>query len=260
MRIESRSNETVKRAKSLFAAKNRLTLSMHLIEGKKLLQEAISSGMAVREAFFEEGAEQEFIEERAILSERGTILYTVTRPVLEAMCDTATPQRVCATVHTPPFAQSLPSGMLVALDTVQDPGNLGAILRTADAMGASALLLSNGCADPYAPKTLRAAMGSTYHIPIWKGNLYETLASLKSDGYTLLCGHLNGSATLPGLGENCVIIIGNEGSGVSEEIASLCHLVKLPMYGRAESLNASMAAGLLMYEAAKRMHGDMAAK
>lgn len=258
MRIESRSNETVKRAKSLLAAKNRQMFCMHLIEGRKLLQEAIASGMDVREAFFEEGAEQEFMEERATLYERGTKLYTVTRPVLEAMCDTMTPQRVCATVRTPSFAQDLPSGMLVALDTIQDPGNLGTILRTADAMGASALLLSNGCADPYAPKTLRAAMGSTYHIPIWKGDLNEMLSSLKRDGYTLLCGHLNGSAALPELGGNCVIIIGNEGNGVSREIASLCHLVKLPMYGRAESLNASMAAGLLLYEAAKRMHGDMA--
>ena len=255
MRIESRSNETVKRAKSLALSKNRQSLSLHLIEGRKLLQEAISSGMAVREVFFEDGTEQEFEAERAILAERGATLYTVTRPVLEAICDTSTPQRVCATVATPPFMQGFPSGMLVALDTLQDPGNLGTILRTADAMGASALLLSNGCADPYAPKTLRAAMGSTYHIPLWKGDLFEALQTLKQGGYTLICGHLNGNAELPSPDENCVIVIGNEGNGVSPEIAALCELVKLPMYGRAESLNASMAAGLLMYETAKRMHG-----
>ncbi len=260
MRIESRSNETVKRAKSLALAKNRQTLSLHLIEGRKLLQEAISSGMAVREAFFEEGADDEMLEERSALMERGTAIYTVTRPVLEAMCDTVAPQRVCATVQTPPFADSFPSGLLVALDTVQDPGNLGTILRTADAMGANALLLSNGCADPYAPKTLRAAMGSTYHIPLWKGDLYQTLEGLKQAGYVLICGHLDGRTVLPELGENCVIVIGNEGNGVSEDIASLCNLVKLPMYGRAESLNASMAAGLLLYEAAKRMHGDSVSK
>ena len=256
MRIESRGNETVKRAKSLSAAKNRQAYSLHLIEGSKLLQEAISSGMTIREAFFEDGTEQEFLEERSLLEARGAAVYTVTRPVLEAMCDTSTPQRVCATVKTPPFIESFPSGMLVALDTVQDPGNLGAILRTADAMGASGLLLSNGCADPYSPKSLRAAMGSTYHIPLWKGDLYGALKALKAQGYTLLCGHLNGSAELSEPGKNCVIVIGNEGNGVSEEIASLCHLIRLPMYGRAESLNASMAAGLLIYEAAKRMRGD----
>ncbi|HWR22234.1 MAG TPA: RNA methyltransferase [Feifaniaceae bacterium] len=260
MKIESRSNEIVKRAKSLALAKNRQAYALHLIEGRKLLQEAISSKMAVREAFFEEGAEQEFLEERSLLEARGTAIYAVARPVIEAMCDTKTPQRVCATVETSPFIGRFPSGMLVALDTVQDPGNLGAILRTADAMGANALLLSNGCADPYSPKSLRAAMGSTYHVPLWKGDLYGALKALKAEGYTLLCGHLNGSATLPEPGKNCAVVIGNEGSGVSEEIASLCRLVKLPMYGRAESLNASMAAGLLLYETAKRMHGGMAEK
>lgn len=256
VRIESRSNETVKRVKSLSAAKNRLTLGLHLIEGRKLLQEAVSSRIPVREAFFEENAIEALLQEHAALMAGGTRVYTVTRPVLEAMCDTQTPQGVCAAVETPGYIERFPSGMLVALDTVQDPGNLGTIIRTADAMGASALLFSDGCADPYSPKALRAAMGSTYHVPLWKGGLYEALQSLKQDGYTLICGHLNGSETLPAPGEKCVIVIGNEGNGVSEEIAALCTLVKLPMYGRAESLNASMAAGLLMYETARQMHGE----
>lgn len=258
MRIESRSNETVKRVKSLSAAKNRLTFGLHLIEGRRLLQEAISSRIPVREAFFEESAIEALFEEHAALVAGGTKVYTVTRPVLEAMCDTLTPQGVCAAVETPGSiaASAFPAGMLVALDTVQDPGNLGTIIRTADAMGASALLFSDGCADPYSPKALRAAMGSTYHVPLWKGGLHEALQALKQDGYTLLCGHLDGSETLPVPGEKCVIVIGNEGNGVSEEIAALCTLVKLPMYGRAESLNASMAAGLLMYEVAGRMHGN----
>ncbi len=255
MRIESRSNETVKRVKGLSAAKNRLTLGLHLIEGRKLLQEAISSLIPVREAFFEESAIEALPEEHAALVAGGTKVYTVTRPVLEAMCDTSTPQGVCAAVETPASIDAFPAGMLVALDTVQDPGNLGTIIRTADAMGASALLFSDGCADPYSPKALRAAMGSTYHVPLWRGGLYDALQALKRDGYTLLCGHLHGSERLPAPGEKCVIVIGNEGNGVSEEIAALCTLVKLPMYGRAESLNASMAAGLMMYEVAGRMHG-----
>ncbi len=256
MRIESRSNETVKRVKSLSAAKNRQALGLHLIEGRKLLQEALSSRIPVREAFFEESVIEALFEEHTALVAGGTNVYTVTRPVLEAMCDTLTPQGVCAAAETPGFITSFPAGMLVALDTVQDPGNLGTIIRTADAMGASALLFSDGCADPYSPKALRAAMGSTYHVPLWKGGLYEALQALKQDGYTLLCGHLDGSETLPAPGEKCVIVIGNEGNGVSEKIAALCTLVKLPMYGRAESLNASMAAGLLMYEVAGRMHGN----
>ena len=251
MRIESRSNETVKRVRSLSSRKGRLEHGVHLIEGRKLLQEAISSGMTLSEAFFEEGRE---LEMEALPA--GVDTYTVTRSVMEAMCDTSTPQHVCATIKTPSLElpQSYPKGLLVALDTVQDPGNLGTILRTADAMGASGVLLSEGCADPFSPKCIRAAMGSTYHLPLWRGKLKEALQKLHHDGYCCICGHLQGQEVLPHPTDRCVIVIGNEGNGVAGEIAALCVLVRLPMYGRAESLNASMAAGLLMYEVAKSMH------
>ncbi len=251
MRIESRSNETVKRVRSLSSRKGRLEYGVHLIEGNKLLQEAVSAGMTLCEAFVEEGHEH--------LAEglpEDVTRYIVTRPVMEALCDTSTPQHICATVKTPSMElpQCYPSGMLVALDTVQDPGNLGTILRTADAMGAAGVLLSEGCADPYSPKSVRAAMGSTYHIPLWQGNLKEALQTLHHDGYFCICGHLQGQEVLPHPTDRCVIVIGNEGNGVAGEIAALCVLVRLPMYGRAESLNASMAAGLLMYEVSKAMH------
>ncbi len=251
MRIESRSNETVKRVRSLSSRKGRLEHGVHLIEGRKLLQEAIASGMTLSEAFFEEGHE---LEMEALPA--GVATYTVTRSVMEAVCDTSTPQHVCATVKTPSLElpQSYPKGLLVALDTVQDPGNLGTILRTADAMGACGVLLSEGCADPFSPKCIRAAMGSTYHLPLWRGKLKEALQTLHHDGYCCICGHLQGQEVLPHPTDRCVIVIGNEGNGVAGEIAALCVLVRLPMYGRAESLNASMAAGLLMYEVAKSMH------
>lgn len=252
MRIESRSNETVKRVRSLSSRKGREAHKVHLIEGHKLLQEAHTSGATLCEVFIEEGREGE----AESLLHSGAAVYTVTRSVMEAMCDTATPQGVCATVKTPSLTlpESYPPGMIVALDTVQDPGNLGTILRTADAMGAAGVLLSNGCADPYSPKCMRSAMGSTYHIPLWQGNLNDALQRLHNDGYCCICGHLQGQEALPHPTDRCVIVIGNEGNGVAEENAALCVLVRLPMYGRAESLNASMAAGLLMYEVAKAMH------
>lgn len=144
--------------------------------------------------------------------------------------------------------------MIVALDRVQDPGNLGTILRTADAMGAAGLLLGAGCADPYAPKPLRAAMGSIYHLPVWQGELEGEIPRLVQQGFTCICGHLKGGDTLPKVGERCVLVIGNEGSGVSDPVAAQCHKYRLPMYGFAESLNASVAAGILIYELAKQMH------
>ena len=122
-------------------------------------------------------------------------------------------------------------------------------------MGASGMLLSEGCADPYAPKPIRAAMGSVYHLPVWQGGLEEELVKLKGRGYTLICGHLKGSDVMPAPTDKCVLVIGNEGSGVSDAISARCWRYRLPMYGFAESLNASVAAGIMIYEIARSMHG-----
>lgn len=252
MLIESTRNETVKRVRALANKKGRAEQGLHFIEGEKLVREAIISGAAFGDAFVEEG--HELME--AVLTGSGATVYTVKRPVMESLTLTDAPQWVCATVHTPnaPLPAFYPAGLIVALDRVQDPGNLGTILRTADAMGAAGLLLGEGCADPYAPKPLRAAMGSIYHLPVWQGNLEAEMPRLREQGYVCVCGHLKGEDTLPAPGERCALVIGNEGSGVSEAVAAQCHRYRLPMYGFAESLNASVAAGILIYELAKRMH------
>ena len=168
-------------------------------------------------------------------------VYQVTRHVLESMTDTDNPQSVCAAVKTPDIKlpDEYPEGLIVALDCVQDPGNMGTIIRTADAMGAAGLLLSSGCADPFGPKVLRSTMGSIYHLPIWQGELAAELVKLKSEDFRLICGHLAGNEILPEPGRRCVLIIGNEGNGVSDAVAELCDKYRLPMFGRAESLNAS---------------------
>ena len=251
MLIQSTQNETVKRMRSLAAKKGRQETGLHLIEGERLVRDAISSGADIAELFIEEGRE---VEDMASSAPR---VYTVSRRVMESMTDTGTPQWICAAVRTqdttPP--ESYPQGLIVALDRVQDPGNLGTILRTADAMGAAGLLLGGGCADPFGPKVLRSTMGSVYHIPLWQGELTAELAKLREAGFSLICGHLAGTEVLPEVGDKCVLIIGNEGSGVSDEVADMCKKYRLPMYGRAESLNASVAAGILMYEIARAMRG-----
>ena len=251
MLIQSTQNETVKRMRSLAAKKGRQETGLHLIEGERLVREAISSGADIAELFIEEGRE---VEDMAFSAPR---VYTVSRRVMESMTDTGTPQWICAAVRTqdttPP--ESYPQGLIVALDRVQDPGNLGTILRTADAMGAAGLLLGGGCADPFGPKVLRSTMGSVYHIPLWQGELTAELAKLREAGFSLICGHLAGTEVLPEVGDKCVLIIGNEGNGVSDEVADMCKKYRLPMYGRAESLNASVAAGILMYEIAHAMRG-----
>ena len=253
MVIESTRNETVKRARALAQRKGRLEQGVHFIEGEKLVREAVVSGAQFVDAFIEDGHDLM----AAVLSGSGANVYTVRRSVMESLTQTGTPQWVCATVKTPdqPIPEYYPAGLIVALDCVQDPGNLGTILRTADAMGACGLLLGEGCADPSAPKPLRAAMGSIYHIPVWQGNLENEAARLAAQGFTLVCGHLKGTDVLPEPGEKCVLVIGNEGNGVSDAIAAQCEKYRLPMYGFAESLNASVAAGILIYELARKMRG-----
>ncbi len=248
-RITSRANERVKAARALDSAKGRRESGRFLIEGEKLVWEAVSSGMALDEVFLEEGAPlPDCLPETALVR-------PVTRAVLEAVTDCATPQRLAATVRLPettPPAR-FPEGLLLICDRLQDPGNLGTILRAADAMGACGALLSPDTADPYAPKAIRAAMGSTFHLPVWQGPLQPALDALAAQGYLLLAGHLKGEETLPALGKRVALVVGNEGAGVSDAVAARCALYRLHMPGRAESLNASVAAGILLYELSRGM-------
>lgn len=252
MVIESTQNETVKKIKTLHTKKGRDALGLHLIEGIRVMDEALNSSFYIPLAFVEEGHEQYI----SALQSRVARVSVVTRKVMETVSQTDTPQWICACVQTPDTQppEAYPRGMLVILDAVQDPGNLGTILRTADAMGACGILLGEGCADAFAPKALRAAMGSVYHIPVWRGKLNGEIDKLLSDDFSLVCGHLGGSSELPRIKDCCALVIGNEGNGVSEDIAARCYLYKLPMYGKAESLNASVAAGILMYSISEQVH------
>ncbi len=253
MEIVSRSNSLVKTVRSLASKKGRDKEGLHLVEGEKLVKEAVISSMVLVDGFIE----GEHILYEAIIEGSGANLHHVNRSVMEALTNTVTPPRICATVKTPSLSMpdSFSPGLYIALDDIQDPGNLGTIIRTADAMGASGVFLSPACADPYSPKSIRAAMGSTYHLPIYQTNLNDALQKLKGEGFVLLCGHLQGEEVLPPLTDRCVIVIGNEGNGVAVENAALCALYRLPMQGRAESLNASIAAALVMHEVSKAMHG-----
>ena len=247
MIIESRANERVKEARKLLLRKERKESGLHLIEGEKLVKEAIFSSARIVTCFLEEGF--------AFSPPESALTHIVTRSVLESLCGSQTPQGVVAVVETPQLTapEEYPRGLVVVLDGVQDPGNVGAILRSADAFGTVGILLSPSCADPYAPKTLRAAMGSTYHLPVWQGELAAELHKMKQAGFTALCGDLHGSETLPALASNVALVIGSEGSGVSEEVLALCEGFRLTMRGRAESLNASVAAGVLLYVVSEAM-------
>lgn len=250
MIISSRQNSIIKEAASLRLKKNRLASGLHFIEGERLVYEAIASDSAIDKIFVLDSMSDKVNE----LSFRAKEINAVTPPVMEALCETKTPQWICATVVTgdsnPP--ERYENGTLIILDNLQDPGNVGTIIRTADAFGCLGVLLSNDCADPYSSKTLRAAMGSVYHLPIYIGDPEQELMKLKKQGFTLICGHLEGSDELPKDHGKRAIVIGNEANGVSSTVADICEKYRIQMKGGAESLNASVAAAIMIYEITKQ--------
>ena len=180
-------------------------------------------------------------------------LYILSQPVINALSDAKTPQGILALCALPKAPSLERMGeVVVALDDVQDPGNVGTILRTLDAAGFSGLIISKGCADPYAPKTLRASMGAVFRIPIAQtASLPNTLLELRQNGYAILAGALSGQPFYQ-RGQDqrrTCLVIGNEGSGISDEVlACATKLVRLPMHGGAESLNAAVACAIMLYD------------
>ena len=240
-RITSRTNPRIQRARSLRESKYRKETGCHFIEGDKLVREALTSGAQLETVFVREG----YPGEASFPCE--TLL--VTDAVMDALCTAGTPQSLCAVARTP--ALKMPdafAGTVLLLENVQDPGNVGTLIRTADALGAGAVILSPQCADPFSPKTLRASMGSVYHLPVWVSEIPAALRALKEQGYTCLCGHLKGSETLPPKSDKMALLVGNEGNGVTDEAAALCYAYRLPMPGRAESLNAAVFGSIMLYE------------
>ncbi len=238
----------MQRLRSLKDAKARREAGLFLVEGEVMIREALNCGLKLRELAAEE-AHEDFARE-VCSGARG---FIVTRSLLETICDTRTPQGVCAAFEQPePVALEALPERIVALDGVQDPGNLGTIWRTADAAGFQALLLGAGGADPLSPKVQRAAMGSGFRVPFCHApELAETLIALRKRGYRVFASDLSGADfyARPDAGEKFVLVIGNEARGISDAVreAADCR-VKLPMRGGAESLNAAVAAGIMMYE------------
>ena len=250
--IDSAKNPRIKLMRSLAQKKFRDETGLFLAEGDKLLCEALEWGFKTEFALFED-AECSLARR---LKDDGAEVFQASKAAMKAACDTDTPQGAAAAVRIPAAGAKPEKGLWVVLDGVQDPGNLGAILRCTDAFGATGALLGPGCADAWSPKAVRAAMGSSFHIPVvTSGDLTETLFGMKKAGFTVVAAHLAGAPALPEkLGGSVALLIGNEGRGLSKDVADTADICyRLPMKGRAESLNAAVAAGVILYELSSRM-------
>ncbi len=175
---------------------------------------------------------------------------------LKKISDTQTPQGILCIMEQPDYslhdiiAKEDRPKLIMILEDIQDPGNLGTIFRTAEGAGASGIILSNGCVDIYNPKTIRSTMGSIYRMPfIYTDDLKSTVSDIKKEGISVYAAHLDGSKCFDEVeyGDSA-FLIGNEGNGLRDETAELADIkIKIPMEGDLESLNAAVAASILMY-------------
>ena len=244
-RITSAKNPLIRDMKALNQRKGRDAQGRFLVEGEKMIREALSCGLAIHDVIALES-------HAGFAKSLGARAFVVPEALLQAVCDTKSPQGVCATFDLPaPTPLEDAPDKVVALDGLQDPGNLGTIWRTADAAGFGGLLLGEGCADPLSPKVQRAAMGSGFRVPFMTtDDLAATLERMKIEGWTVIASDLHGMDFYhrPETGDCCVLVIGNEARGISNDVRLAADmLLKLPMRGGAESLNAAVAAGILMY-------------
>ena len=252
--ISSVHNPAVQALRELQKARARREQGLFLADSVKMVREAIGLSLC-RTLIVERGREDDYAQEIAQAQKMGCDVLLVAPAVMGALSEQKTPQGIMATVATRSEPQQLSGSLIVAMDGVQDPGNVGTILRTADAAGFDGALLSSACADLYSAKTLRATMGSVFRVPTMRtDDLPAALEAMKARGYAVVATELGGKdfyAHCPH--ENCVLVIGSEGRGVSEAVrAAATHHLALPMRGGAESLNAAVAAGIMIYEMARQ--------
>ncbi|CZR00868.1 MAG: RNA methyltransferase [Trichococcus flocculiformis] len=246
-KIASMKNQKVKQWKKLQTTKGRKEAGAYLIEGTHLLKEAIKANASIQEVLMTEAFHQ---QSDLPLGERDIII--VSQEILASLAQTETPQGVVAIVQFPEAAPILDyKGKYILLDQVQDPGNVGTIIRTADAAGYAGVILGEGSVDLYNDKVLRSMQGSHFHLPVYRGDLQEMIPEFKKNGIPVYGTELNEAAVdyrtvFPT--DAVALVLGNEGNGVSGKILALTDQnLYIPIFGEAESLNVAVAAGILLY-------------
>ncbi len=249
-------NKIAKLIRALKERKARKEHCMFVVEGTRFVNE-IPCDYEIEFYAFSES----FVNKNStILYENRSNTYIFDNKVFNDFSDTETPQGILAVCRKKNFEIEKivknKNGLFIVAENISDPGNLGTIIRTADACGVNAVFLSKGCVDLYNSKVLRSTMGSVFHIPVIADiDIDYCIDVLKNENVNLYAAHLKGKKTLYeyNLKNSAAFVIGNEANGISESTANKCdNLIKIPMLGKAESLNASIAAAILMYEAVRQ--------
>nr|WP_068129337.1 RNA methyltransferase [Nosocomiicoccus ampullae] len=235
MVITSKDNKRIKEIRKLLTKKGRTKAQQFLIEGEHLIEEAIQFGAHIEEIFVLETDTFNFDLKTTV----------VTKDVMSSLSKLVTPPGIIAVVRME--TKSIESDRVLAIDGIQDPGNLGTLIRTADAFNFKRILIGKNTVDPYSDKVLRSSQGSHFHVSLEDVDLIEVMQNFNG---TILTTDLSGEPLTDKItDEKIMIVLGNEGQGVSEEVlAAANYKVKIDMPGDAESLNVAVAGGILMHQ------------
>ena len=252
--ITSKDNEIVKNIKKLKEKKYRDETGTYIIEGIKVIEEAIEEKQAIKKIVIcDECLKSEEIDQKFKYEIAKYDCVYVNKKVFDGLTSVTTPQGMLAVIEKPDLHKKIDydSDILLVLDDIQDPGNLGTILRTADSVNLKQIIVSKGTADAYNPKVVRSTMGAIFRVSIIESeNLEKTIKEIKAKKFKVVVTSLDTDNSIYNIQyQKKAIVMGNEANGVSKEIQDLAdYKAKIPMIGRTESLNAAVATGVVLYE------------
>lgn len=242
--IDSLKNPRVKQWKKLQGRKEREKTGLFIVEGFHLVEEALKQNV-VDSLLFTEDANIPLNWDIENVN-----MVCINEEILHHLSETETPQQVMAICKKMEYKNFLLMGHFLLIDAVQDPGNLGTMIRTADAAGVTAVVLGNGCVDVFNSKTIRATQGSLFHLPIIQGDLNEWIPNLQENGIKVYGTALENAKSFSECtpSESTALVVGNEGNGIGKDLLALTdENLFIPLHGQAESLNVSVATGILLY-------------
>jgi RNA methyltransferase, TrmH family len=260
--ITSKDNEKVKLTKSLLKSKNRVKESKFLIEGFRILTQAIDCRADLQYVFINENFEsrEEHVEFLKVLKSNNIKIYKTTNKIFKDFIDTESTQGIIGVVGIKEnkIEEILDESckFVLILDRIQDPGNMGTIIRTADAAGVDAIINLKGCVDIYNSKVTRSTMGSIFDMKIINMTQDDAVKELRDRKFEIVSSFLSTDNFYDKVEYNykTALVIGNEANGVNDKLIEESDtLVKIPIYGKAESLNAAISSAILMYEIKKYM-------
>jgi len=258
VKITSATNQHIKDVTQIREKRAKFRHSAFLVEGPHLFEMALNAGVKIKEVF----ATEEFMntkEHQYMLKKITDYVFQVTEQILKKITDTETPQGIVAVVgYEPGTLDTLPlkvTPLLVVLEAIQDPGNLGTIIRTADAAGADAVILLPGCCDAFMPKVIRATAGSMFNLPLIYAEAATLVDWLHKKKIQLAVTAADAGKTVfeADLSNGIAIAFGNEAHGVSNHLRKAADLLlNIPILGKAESLNVATSVAICLYEAVRQ--------